>query len=117
MTAYTDLMGFIRQTEALGQVAGRLGWDQETMMPRGAAQQRGEEMAAIEGVLHARRTDPRLAGWLEAAEAPDDVARAQVRLIRRGYTRACKVPGDLAEALARLTSTAQGQWAEARAAE
>lgn len=117
MTAYTDLMGFIRQTEALGQVAGRLGWDQETMMPRGAAHQRGEEMAAIEGVLHARRTDPRIAGWLEAAEAPDDVARAQLRHIRRGYTRACKVPGDLAEALARLTSTAQGQWAEARAAD
>jgi hypothetical protein len=28
---------------ALGQVAGRLGWDQETMMPRGAADHRAEE--------------------------------------------------------------------------
>ena len=38
-------------------------------MPRGAAEQRGEEMAAIEGVLHARRTDPRIGEWLAAAEA------------------------------------------------
>ena len=60
MSAYDALMEFQRETEALSQVAGRLGWDQETMMPRGAADQRSEEMAAIEGVLHARRTDPRL---------------------------------------------------------
>lgn len=44
-------------------------------------------------------------------------ACAQLHHIRRRYTRACKVPGDLAEALARLTSTAQGRWAEARAAD
>ena len=60
MTALNDLMAFQRDTEALAEIAGRLGWDQETMMPRGAALQRGDEMAAIEGVLHARRTDPRV---------------------------------------------------------
>ena len=53
-TAFADLMAFQRQTEALALVADRLGWDQETMMPRGAAEQRGEEMAAMEGVLHGR---------------------------------------------------------------
>ena len=108
-------MAFQRQTEALSLVAERLGWDQETMMPRGAADQRGEEMAAMEGVLHARRTDPRIANWMEAAEAPDAAGAAQLRLIRRSYDRTTKVPADLAEALARLTSVAQGIWAEARA--
>jgi len=34
-------------------------------MPRGAAPQRGEEMAAMEGVLHARRVDPRIPEWLD----------------------------------------------------
>lgn len=115
--AFAELMAFQRQTEALGLVAERLGWDQETMMPAGAAEQRGEEMAAMEGVLHARRTDPRLADWLAAAEAPDAAGQAQLRLIRRSHARATKVPGDLAEALARLTSVAQGIWAEARARE
>ena len=116
-TAFADLMAFQRQTEALSLVAERLGWDQETMMPRGAADQRGEEMAAMESVLHARRTDPRIADWLAAAEAPDAAGTAQLRLIRRSYDRTTKVPADLAEALARLTSVAQGIWAEARARE
>ena len=116
-TAYTDLMAFQRETEALAQVAGRLGWDQETVMPRGAADQRSEEISALEGVLHARRTDARIARWLEAAAPGDAVAAAQLRHIRRSYARMSKVPADLAQALAKLTSRAQGIWAEARAAE
>ncbi|MEM9473903.1 MAG: carboxypeptidase M32 [Pseudomonadota bacterium] len=117
MSAYDDLMAFQRETEALGQIAGRLGWDQETMMPRGAAEQRGEEMAAIEGVLHARRSDPRVGNWLAAAKPEDAVATAQLREIRRSYERSTKVPAKLASEIARVTSVAQGIWAEARAAE
>jgi carboxypeptidase Taq len=115
MTAYDELMAFQRQTEALAQVAGRLGWDRETVMPRGAAGQRSEEMGAIEGILHARRTDPRLADWLAAAEPLDGVAAAQLRHIARSHARMVKVPGALAEEIARVTSMAQGIWAEARA--
>ena len=117
MTAFSQLMDFQRETEALAQISGRLGWDQETMMPRGAADQRGEEMSAIEGVLHARRTDPRIAEWLDRAEAPDPAAAAQLRHIRRSYLRATKIPASLAQTLARVTSTAQGIWADARAAD
>lgn len=115
VTAFEELMAFQRQTEALGQIAGRLGWDQETMMPRGAAVQRAEEMAAIEGILHARRTEPQIEQWLAEAEATDAVGEAKLRLIRRSYSRASKIPARLAQELARLTSAAQGVWAEARA--
>ena len=116
MTAYDDLMTFTRETTALGQIAGRLGWDQETMMPKGAAPQRGEEMAAIEGVLHGRRTDPRVGDWLAAIDTSTigDVGKAQVRHIQRSFDRASKVPADLAATIARVTSTAQGTWAAAR---
>lgn len=117
MPAYDDLMAFQRTTEALGQVAGRTGWDQETMMPVGAAPQRAEEMAALEEVLHARRTDPRIGDWLEEAHAPDAVADANLRDIRRSYERNQKVPGKLAAELARVTSLSQGQWARARSSE
>ena len=116
-TAYEDLMAFTRDTQALAAVAGRLEWDQETMMPRGAAPQRAQEIAALETVLHARRVDGRVADWLDAAEEIelDDVARAQLRHIRRSYERACKVPASLAAEIARRTSEAQGVWADARA--
>jgi carboxypeptidase Taq len=117
MSAYDDLMAFQRQTEALAQVAGRLGWDQETVMPDGAAGQRSEEIGALEAVLHARRTDPRIAGWLEAAHAPDAVGAAQLRLIRRSYARTMKVPAKLAEEIATTMSLAQRVWAECRARE
>lgn len=113
--SYAELMDFQRETEALAQVAGRLGWDQETMMARGSAAQRSEEMSALEGVLHARRTDPRIAGWLDSASPANAVEAAQLRLIRREHDRAAKVPGRLAQDIARTTSLAQGIWAESRA--
>jgi carboxypeptidase Taq len=113
--AYEALMAHARETAALEQISGRLGWDQETMMPRGAAEQRGEEMAAMEGVLHARRTDPRVGEWLEAAEPSDAVAAAQVVKVARAWRRAAKVPARLAQEIARVTSVSQGIWAEARA--
>ncbi|WP_417721244.1 carboxypeptidase M32 [Salipiger sp.] len=117
MSAYEDLMTFQRETGALGQIAGRLGWDQETTMPRGAGDQRAEEMAAMEGVLHARRTDPRVGEWLAAIDPAtlDEVGRAQIREITRSFERAGKVPAKLAADLARLTSRAHRIWAEARA--
>ena len=117
MHAFDDLMAHQRETEALGQVAGRLGWDQETIMPRGAAPQRAEEMAAMEGVLHARRTDPRIGDWLDTATAPDAAGDAALRLIRESYTRNNKVPARLAAELARVTSLSQGEWAKARSEE
>lgn len=117
MTAYDDLMLFQRETEALSQVAGRLGWDQETMMPDGAGPQRAEEHGAMANILHARRVDPRVGDWLAKAEAVDDVAAANLRHIRRSFERTTKVPARLAAELAQTTSLAHRVWAKARAAE
>ncbi len=100
MSAFDDLMTFQRETEALGQVAGRLGWDQETMMPEGATPQRAEEHGAMANILHARRIDPRVGEWLETAEAADEVGAANLRHIRRDYDRTVKVPAALAAELA-----------------
>lgn len=117
MTAYKDLMAFQKTTEALGSVAGRLNWDQETIMPAGAAAQRGEELSAMETVLHARRTDPRVGEWLAAIDVAslDVVQTANVGHIKRSYARNTKVPADLATEIAKVTSLSQGIWAEARA--
>jgi carboxypeptidase Taq len=117
MSAYDDLMTFQRDTEALGQVAGRLGWDQETMMPDGATPQRAEEHAAMANVLHARRIDPRVGDWLAKAEPADEVAAANLRHITRNFERTAKVPAQLAAELARTTSLAHRIWAQSRADE
>lgn len=119
MAAFNDLMRYQRETEALAQVAGRLGWDQETVMPRGAAGQRADEMAAMEAVLHARRIAPQIGAWLEEIDPKSlsSVDQAQLREVKRSYERTQKIPADLATALARLTSKSQGIWAQARAEE
>jgi len=115
MSAFTSLMAFARDTEALAQIAARLGWDQETMMPRGAAVQRGDEMAAIEAVMHARRTDPRVADWLAQARPEDAAGQRVAALIGRTYQRNTCIPERLAKEIARTTSIAQGIWAQSRA--
>ncbi|MGR3636649.1 MAG: carboxypeptidase M32 [Shimia sp.] len=119
MSAYKQLMAFEHTTQALGQVAGRLGWDQEAIMPSGAAPQRAEEMAAMEGVLHARRIHPKVGAWL--AEIGDaqlgEVERSHMRHIRKSFERTSKVPADLAAEIAKVTSRAQGIWAQARSDE
>lgn len=115
MSAFNDLLAFQRQTEALSSVAERLGWDQETVMPRGATEQRAEEIGAMEEVLHERRTDPRIGEWLAAAKPENEVEARIARLIERDYTRTNRIPARLAAELARVTSRAQGIWAEARA--
>lgn len=117
MSAYDDLMNFQRETEALSQIMGRLGWDQETVMPDGAIEQRAEEMAALDGVLHQRRTDPRIGEWLETADPEGPVETRQIELVRRSFERTQKLPADLSAALAKTTSLAHRVWAEARRTE
>lgn len=115
MSAFDELSAFQRQTEALSSVAERLGWDQETVMPRGATEQRAEEMAAMESVLHERRTDPRIGEWLDQAVPEDEEDARILELIARDHQRATRIPARLAMELAKQTSLAQGIWAEARA--
>ena len=58
--SFNELMQFQQDTEALSSIAGRLGWDQETIMPQGSADQRATEQAAIVKTIHKRKTDPRI---------------------------------------------------------
>jgi len=116
---YADLMGFVRETTALGQISGLLSWDQETMMPKGAADQRGEWSGALESTVHARKTDPRIGEWLAglAGVNLNQEQAANIRHIRRSFERNTKVPVKLATEIARVTSVSQGIWAQARASD
>ena len=107
MTSPFDaLLAYQRQSEALGRIAQRLGWDHETVMPTGSGDDRSEEMAALEGVMHARGSGEELGDLLSAVD-PDQLAGTKRRmfdLIQTDFIRRQKVPQDLAVALARITS-------------
>jgi len=116
--AYAKVLAHVKAAEALALAGGVISWDQEVTMPPKGAEARAETAGALQAAIHAKWTDPRIGEWLAAAEAPDltPVEAANLRLIGRAHTRACRVPADLAEALARQTSRAHRVWATAREA-
>jgi len=116
--SYATLISYIKKTTALDQVSGLLGWDQETQMPVKGGVQRAEHMGAMESVLHARRTDIRIPGWIAAVDLStlNAVEKRNVSEAQKDYDNATKIPADLAEALARLSALSQGIWANARKA-
>lgn len=102
----------------LTQARSVLSWDENTYMPAGAAEARGQQMATLETVAHRMLTDPELialVGDLEAAGFPDgSVEAATVRQARRAVDQATKVPVELVEALGKHVARARSVWAQAR---
>jgi len=116
MSNLHKLLDFVKQTTALSQINGLLGWDQETMMPKGSIEQRAQWMGHLSATLHERKTDPRIGEWLDLIDFENltEFESSQIWHIRRDYNRALKIPIDFASYLAITTSKSQSIWAEAR---
>ena len=52
MDAYAELVRRFARIDAIESAAGILGWDASVMMPDGAGEGRGEQLAALRGVAH-----------------------------------------------------------------
>ncbi len=120
-TAYDELIRLVKEASLLGSTAALLGWDQETMMPAGGLEHRSRQLAQLASMHHRLVTSPRIGELLAACEADDKVvgdplhpSAVNVREVRRQYDRRTKLPTELVQELAQLTSLAQHQWAEAR---
>jgi carboxypeptidase Taq len=117
-----ELRERIAEVSDLSQAAAVLGWDQETMMPPKGAQFRATQQAALAGVIHERFTNPRVGELLTALEAPDaraqlsDLDQAILRVNRRDYDRATKLPASLVRDLAIATTQGVETWRRAREA-
>ena len=98
-----------------------LEWDQQTMMPPGGAESRAESLATLERIAHEQFIDDETGRLLETAAAelngaaPDSDDASLVRVVRRNYDKARKVPSELAAELARASSIGQEVWTVARA--
>lgn len=118
---FAELCEYARQTATLESVQSLVNWDQETYMPPAAAGHRAEQQSMLAGLIHERRTSPRLGELIAKCEAdpalvddPASPTAAAVREFRRDYDLATKLPRDLVEELARTGSRAQEVWKEAR---
>jgi carboxypeptidase Taq len=88
------------------------------MMPRGSADVRGEQLAALETEHHALLTAPRITRLLDRAQANSqglvDWQVANLREMRRQRDHAIATPVALISRLTKAASRAEARWLEAR---
>ncbi len=112
-----DHLHRIADLQALGAMAE---WDQNTTMPGGAAEVRGFQVAALQGVLHELWSNPQLGKLLSELHEPvqqasfTDADRGLVREAQRAHDRATKLPRKLVEELARVQAMSFEAWRSAR---
>ncbi len=124
VTAYSRLEDRFRRLGALKEATGVLHWDMATMMPKGGAEARGEQLAALEVACHELIAAPEVPELLEQAEgeaaangeALGPWQRANLREMRRVWRHATALGADLVAAIARACQRSEMVWREARPA-
>jgi carboxypeptidase Taq len=115
---YKQLEQEFKRLHAFRGALSLLRWDAAVMMPRGSADIRGEQLAALETEYHALLTSPRITRLLDRAQANAqgliDWQIANLHEMRRQRDHAIATPVSLISQLARATSRAEVQWLEAR---
>ena len=106
----------------LESAAALLSWDQSTYMPPGGAAARARQMATLGRLAHEKFTDPAIGKLLDdlrpyEESLPYDSDQASlVRVTRRKYERAVKVPSSFVAQLHSHAAKAYQVWTEARPA-
>jgi carboxypeptidase Taq len=112
-----------RLKEALGEIAD-LGhaeaiadWDARVSMPPEGAEARANVVATLTRISHERFTSDEVGDLLTGLDGVDDETDAAlVRLTRREWERARRVPGELAAEMAHASGVAVAAWDKAKAA-
>jgi carboxypeptidase Taq len=115
---YKQLEQEFKRLHAFRGALALLRWDAAVMMPRGSADLRGEQRAALETEYHSFLTAPRITRLLDRAQANSqglaDWQLANLREMRRQRDHAIAIPVSIISRLARATARAEAQWHEAR---
>jgi len=106
----------------IGSAGAVLGWDQATYMPSGGAPARARQGATLGRLAHEKRVDPALGALLDGLAAhaeglPYDSDDASlIRVARRDFENAIKVPADHVARAAAAASASYHAWTRARPA-
>ncbi len=106
-----------REIHDLTEIQQGLEWDQQVMMPRKGAAQRGAQQAALAGLIHARLTSPELGDLIRTLaeeDGLDETRKADVREAMRAWERSTKIPVRLVTERAQACALSQVAWEEAR---
>jgi carboxypeptidase Taq len=118
MNAYAALEDHHRRISHLTHAEAMLSWDEATMMPPGGGDARAEALASLRGAIHERSTEPRLGELFAKAESEsgslDEWQTANLREMKRLWTRATALPQSLVERSSRADTRSGQAWRELR---
>ncbi|MFQ3631471.1 carboxypeptidase M32 [Roseiflexus sp.] len=118
----TELKARLYEIYDLEMTAALLNWDQMTYMPVGGAAARGRQLATLGRIIHEKQIDPAIGRLLEALRSyeeslpPDEPDAALIRVARRDYERATRIPSAFAAELYQHMAASYDVWSRARPA-
>ena len=116
----SELKAVLGQIKDIQSAAHVLEWDQETYMPSGAAEARAQQIGTLRELAHELFTHDKVGALLDKAtialQSTDrlDNDVALVKITKRDYQRAIKLPSSLVADLARAVSRGKEAWKIAR---
>jgi carboxypeptidase Taq len=119
-TKLEQLRERLAEISDLGRARALLAWDERTKMPPAGAEPRAEQEATLARIRHQRLSSDELGRLLEAAAGEVDgapyesVDASLVRVARREWDKARRVPPDLRAEMTRAASRGEHAWMEAR---
>ena len=119
---FAELKTRIKQVNDINAALAVLGWDQQTYMPAGGAAGRARQMATLEQISHDKFTDPAIGKLLDDLKPyeqslPYDAEDASlIRIVRRRYERAVKVPSSFMAEFYGHVAMVYDAWTRARPA-
>src|SRR5260370_1462670 len=118
--ALQRLKAILAEVTDLHRAGAVLDWDQETYMPPGGVHNRAEQLSTLSEVAHRRFTTDEVGRLLDAADAAtanssfDSDDASLVRVTRRDYDLARKLPAELVAEIAHASASARPHWQKAR---
>jgi carboxypeptidase Taq len=119
-SVFGELEGRLREVTDLQRAAAVLNWDQTTYMPALGGAGRGRQIATLSRHAHAVLTAPETGRLLDRAQAElegrgyEEYEPSLVRLGRRMYDRATRIPPDLLSACQEHYAESYQIWTTAR---
>jgi carboxypeptidase Taq len=120
VSAIETLRDRIGVVHDLDRASALLGWDQQTKMPPGGAEVRAEQLATLGRLAHEALTSDEMGALLDeltSAEESldyDSDEASLIRLVRRNWDKARRVPAELEAEMSRAASLAMPVWVKAR---
>ena len=117
---YKQLSERLAELADLVYASAVLGWDQQVYMPPAGAEERGNQLGTLARIIQEKATAPELGKLLDdlmpyaASLDPDSDEACIIKVNKKDFDKATRVPPEHVEKFAQVTTMAQQAWMEAR---